>query len=188
MPENTTQLKTPKIFGIGLQKTATSSLGAALGILGYTVQGPLLIPDINEHHNPLPCVREAISTHDAFQDVPWDMIYKEVDAEYPGSKFILTVRDIESWCHSAKNMFDKNVHAPMRIWIYGREHFKRDVYITKFYKHIGEVVHYFRFRPQDLLILDIVCGEGWNKLCAFLDVPVPNVLFPHLNKTKNWII
>lgn len=26
------------------------------------------------------------------------------------------------------------------------------------------------------------CKEGWEPLCQFLDVPVPNVPFPHKNK------
>lgn len=30
--------------------------------------------------------------------------------------------------------------------------------------------------------MDICAGEGWEKLCVFLNVPVPNAPFPHANE------
>jgi hypothetical protein len=33
-------------------------------------------------------------------------------------------------------------------------------------------------RPRDLLVLDTLAGEGWEALCPFLDVPVPDKPFP----------
>ena len=29
-------------------------------------------------------------------------------------------------------------------------------------------------------------SQGWKPLCAFLDVPVPDVPFPHVNDTKEF--
>ena len=40
------------------------------------------------------------------------------------------------------------------------------------------VLFYFSKREKDLLVLDICGGEGWEKLCKFLHVPVPNKKFP----------
>ena len=51
-------------------------------------------------------------------------------------------------------------------------------------KHNNEVKAYFKNRPTDLLILNIREGEGWEKLCPFLGVDVPEVPFPHYNKAK----
>ena len=38
--------------------------------------------------------------------------------------------------------------------------------------------------PKDrLLVFDV--KEGWNPLCKFLDVPVPDTPFPHVNDTNS---
>ena len=36
---------------------------------------------------------------------------------------------------------------------------------------------------EDLLIIDITKGEGWEKLCLFLNKEIPNTEFPHRHKT-----
>lgn len=40
---------------------------------------------------------------------------------------------------------------------------------------------YFAGRPEDLLIMDICAGDGWEKLCPFLGFEIPETPFPHLN-------
>ena len=38
--------------------------------------------------------------------------------------------------------------------------------------------------PHDrLLVMDIIAGDGWDKLCPFLGKPVPEAAFPHRNAT-----
>ena len=55
------------------------------------------------------------------------------------------------------------------------------IFIERYEKHNRDVDEYFRNRPDDLLVLDI-SRHGWTELCSFLDKPVPNVRFPHVNK------
>ena len=43
------------------------------------------------------------------------------------------------------------------------------------------VKEYFRNRPDDLLVMNICGGEGWEVLCLFLNKPIPSVPFPKLN-------
>jgi len=87
-----------KIFGIGLHRSGTSSLAAALRVLGYrTLQTPISVfNDINQ-----PCLEE----NDAFTDLPIPLLYKELDQKYPGSKFICTIRDVDKWLASVKWLF-----------------------------------------------------------------------------------
>jgi len=33
-------------------------------------------------------------------------------------------------------------------------------------------------RPDDLLVMDIPAGDGWEQLCAFLALPEPDAPFP----------
>ena len=51
---------------------------------------------------------------------------------------------------------------------------------AKFEEHYNMVK---RVVPEDrLLVLQL--GEGWNRLCEFLDKPVPNEPYPRTNSTK----
>jgi hypothetical protein len=48
--------------------------------------------------------------------------------------------------------------------------------------HVRNVLHYFSGRKDDLLVIDICGGEGWQPLCDFLQVPIPPRAFPHANE------
>ena len=37
-------------------------------------------------------------------------------------------------------------------------------------------------RPDDLLVLNVTTSAGWEPLCNFLGVPVPDEPFPNVNK------
>ncbi len=108
-----------KIFCIGFQKTGTTSLGKGLELLGFKVCNPdvlLLDPKIKD--KALRYAIEKIPHYDAFQDNPWPLLYKELDAMYPGAKFILTTRRPRSWLKSMKQYFG-NYEAAAESWIYG---------------------------------------------------------------------
>ena len=175
-----------KVFCIGFHKTGTKSLGVALTMLGYRVTGPNGTQDPNIENTVLTMAYELVPKYDAFQDNPWPIIYKELDVKFPDSKFILTLRDPESWIKSQIKYFGRN-ETSMRKWIYGVgcPEGNENVYLKRFKDHNQEVVTYFRGRPQDLLILDLAKGDGWEKLCPFLGVDIQNIPFPHANKASN---
>ena len=175
-----------KVFGIGFHKTATSSLKVALRELGYRVTGPNGVNNLNIANEVLDLAFGLVSKYDAFQDNPWPIIYKELDQNYPGSKFILTTRSSEDWIRSIVRHFGDEV-TPMREWIYGVGDPKgnEDIFISTFKRHNDEVQRYFRNRPNDLLVFAITEGDGWEKLCPFLGVQRPNASFPFVNKAKD---
>ena len=107
-----------KVFCIGFHKTGTTSLGVALRRLGYRVTGPNGVKDRKISENVFPMAHDLVKKYDAFQDNPWPIIYKEMDAAYPGSKFILLERNPESWIRSQVKHFGRR-NTPMRKWIYG---------------------------------------------------------------------
>ena len=178
-------VKGPKIFCIGFHKTGTSSLALALERLGYRVTGPNGVHDPEIARNVLPMVQRLVSEFDAFQDNPWPIVYRHLDQAYPGSKFILTLREPSAWLRSAVNHFGAE-ETPMRKWIYGvgapRGH--EDVYLRRYTGHNAEVMQHFRDRPQDLLVMDLARGDGWPELCSFLGRDVPDVPFPHANQAE----
>lgn len=175
-----------KIFCIEFHKTGTTSLAVALKQLNYQVTGPNGVNDPNIANNVLPLAYDLVKKYDAFKDNPWPIIYKEIDVKYPGNKFILTIRNPESWINSQVKHFGYK-ETPMRKWIYGVGCPKdnEDIYIKRFISHNIGVQNYFKDRPEDLLIMDFSKGDGWDKICTFLGVDIPNMPFPHANKATD---
>lgn len=173
----------PKVFCIGFHKTGTTSLAVALKILGYQVTGPNGVRDPNIAANVHNMIDKLTKKYDAFQDNPWPVMYRELDRKYPDSKFILTVRDSSAWIRSQVKHFGYK-ETPMRKWIYGAGCPKgnEELYINRYERHNEEVMAYFIDRPEDLIIMDLAKGDGWNELCVFLDKPVPDMSFPHANQ------
>ena len=177
---------TAKVFCIGFHKTGTKSLAVALRRLGYRVTGPNGRNDPNIDKNVLAMAYRLVDQFDAFQDNPWPIIYRQLDVKYPGSRFILTLRDSDSWIRSQVRHFGRR-ETPMRKWIYGVgcPEGNEDIYIKRFDDHNKEVQEYFRDRPGDLVILDLARGDGWDRLCPFLGVDIPGIPFPHANKASD---
>jgi hypothetical protein len=185
-----------KVFCIGFHKTGTSSLATAFQMMGYRVCRRLgilqdLIPDknlielIRNHQSPE--ILEVIKPYDAFCDNPWPLFYKEIDAFYPGSKFILTIREENSWLRSVLQYF-KTTETEIREIIYGEASpiDNEEIYLKRYRKHNEGVLEYFKNRPEDLLIIDIEKEvDQWTRLCHFLGKEVPNQEFPHRNKSRS---
>ena len=174
-----------KIFGIGFHKTGTTTLDQVFKILGYhtsPVRTDLAKSLMKGNMSP---TYEVVKQYEAFQDNPWPILYKKLDGEFPCSKFILTYRSDESWIKSAMNHF-KGRSTKMREWIYGEGMGDptdyQDFYLRKFQKHNEEVRAYFKDRPSDFLEVSWELGDGWQKICKFLNKEIPNVPFPHLGK------
>lgn len=175
-----------KVFCIGFHRTGTSSLAVALRILGFRVTGPNGLSDPDIGKNVLTMAYELVDEYEAFKDNPWPIIYKELDEKFPGSKFILMLRDPGLWINSLVKHFGRK-ETPMRKWIYGVgcPEGNEDIYIKRFKDHNEEVISHFRNRPQDLLVLDLGKGDGWEKLCPFLGENSRNAPFPHANKSSD---
>lgn len=176
-------MKINKVFCIGFHKTGTTSLAKALQILGYKVTGPNGVNDPNIKNNVYKLENKLVKKYDAFQDNPWPIIYKELDKKYPKSKFILTTRSPDSWIKSIVQHFGDN-KTPMREWIYGMgaPRGNESIYMKRYLDHNNEVKKYFENRPEDLLVIDLINGDGWDKLCKFLNKDVPKMKFPFINK------
>ncbi|MCB9173565.1 MAG: hypothetical protein H6587_12690 [Flavobacteriales bacterium] len=172
-----------KVFGLGFHKTGTSSLASALHALGHNVCGQQNALHKDLINGNINIFTTLAKNYDAFEDDPWYLLYKELDEAFPNSKFILTDRDVDSWYNSCLNHFFEDT-TPIRDYIYGdgrpkgnEENFKR-IYL----KHQTDVINYFKNRPNDFLIINFTKGEGWEKLCPFLGVEIPNKPIPHANK------
>lgn len=178
------KMKEPmKIFCIGFQKSGTTSLGEAFSALGYRICGVSheLLPSLKLKDYTY--LQEIVNQHDVCKDNPWPVLYQQLDDFYPASKFILTLRDESAWIKSVVNHFGKTPSA-MLEFIYGVPYplGHEELFLQTFRKHNSDVINYFKNRPADLLVIDLEDGNNWEKICAFLNIPVPAIPFPHVNK------
>jgi hypothetical protein len=180
-----------RIFGIGMHKTGTTSLRAALELLGFDSahwQSGNWAWAIWQEMKSLGR-SPTLEKHYALSDLPISILYEQLDAAYPGSKFILTTRNEEAWLRSVRNHwsyrnpfrwewdaypFSKRIHQE----VYGQKEFDAAVFVARFRRHNADVREYFRDRPGDLLVMDMDQNAGWPELCQFLRRPVPAVNYP----------
>ena len=182
-----------KIFGIGFHKTGTSSLAQALKVLGFRVahgivingpKGVTIAPPVTTGR-VLPIALARAREVDAACDNPFPLLYRELDAAFPGSKFILTTREPRDWVESIGRHFGERNSDALQ-WIYGAPRVKGNEprFLQVYENHNAAVRGHFAARPADLLEIDFGTGEGWERLCTFLDLPIPKAAFPHDNTAK----
>ena len=174
--------KYSKVFCIGFHRTGTKSLAEALRVLGCRTVGPMGAREPDIGRNALVKALAVATEFDAFGDNPWPPLYEQLDATFPGSAFILTIRATSAWLESVVGYFGDE-DTPMRQWIYGagRPRGNESRYIERYERHNAAVRSYFKGR-NDLLTMNMEAGDGWRELCDFLDAPVPDIPFPHRNQ------
>lgn len=174
-----------KVFCIGMFKTGTTSMGRAFDMLGYnTLHGPwwdegMIVddwyktPEKWDDYDDL--IRAKAEKYDAFEDYPWMFCYKKCDVWFPGSKFILLERDADKVAESDLNMWRANGVKP-------EDMLPKQAFIDRYQKQFDGAVEYFKERPDDLLIMNLSNGDGFEKMCEFLGKNKPVLPFPHANK------
>jgi hypothetical protein len=192
--------KAHKLFGIGLSRTGTKSLTTALQTLGLRV---VHYPEDETTLRELAAGEYNLSLlqhFDGITDITVAPYYAQLDKLFPGSKFILTVRPEAEWLASMEqhyrhrpafsdedsgdfvNHTHMKIRRLLRAAVYGCYEFSRDrmAYVREV--HHRNVLDYFKDRPEDLLVMDIVAGDGWDKLCPFLGQSALQSPFPYTKK------
>jgi hypothetical protein len=201
-----------KIFCIGRNKSGTTSLAAALDQLGFRLGSKmagqaLLVDWVKRDFRP---IARHCRTADAFHDIPFslDFTFQAMDMVFPGSRFILSVRSSpEEWYESYIRFHTQVVGkgmlpTPERLkrhpfvfrgffWLHQTSIFgidestlyDREIYINNYVAHNERVQRYFKYRPADLLVLDLSAADSMRTLCTFLEVPWTGQAMPHLNQT-----
>jgi hypothetical protein len=175
-----------KIFGIGLNKTGTTTLGQCGQELGFrcTTCDIGLLEDFVEKKE-FKRIKNTVANFDFFEDWPWPLMYKQLDFMYPDSKFILTVRKSEKvWIESLKSHSMRThptLHCRSLAYGYNFPHKYEKEHVEIYRKHNNDVREYFKGRDNFLEI----CwenGDDYEKLCNFLGVEVLKQPVPHANK------
>ncbi len=100
-----------RVFGVGFNKTGTSTLKHCLVELGLDPVAKLKNSEKqkcirailnNENYEPALAVAKR---YRCFEDRPWNIweMYQQLDERFPGSRFILTIREEAEWWKSVEN-------------------------------------------------------------------------------------
>ena len=179
-----------KVFCIGFQKTGTSSMRDALQHLGYRVADyfgtDLPFEELRECY--VDKGLEILQQYDSVQDMPWPLMYRELDEAYPGSKFIYTERDPANWLRSMVKHFGTKPSS-VRQLTYGEAYpcpeGNEERYKQVYLEHGAAVKAYFAERSCDFIVIDLEKGHGWPELGAFLGLKeIPTGPFVHSNKAE----
>jgi hypothetical protein len=198
-----------KIVGAGFGRTGTKSLKFALDQLGF---GPCHhMFELHEHPEQVPLWQAAARG----ETMDWDAVFagytscvdwpaahywREIAAHYPHAKVLLSVRPAEAWFKSisatiyrsimrrdsdppgvTRDRRDMSYEITIRQTFGGRLD-DRDHALSVFRAHIEEVQR--TIAPDRLLTFDVT--EGWEPLCTFLGVPIPDAPFPRTNTTAEF--
>jgi len=192
-----------EVIGAGFGRTGTLSLKRALEILGFDPCYHFRSLLVSRHARQWLAIADSdrpdwstvFSDYRATTDWPAAAYWRELAAAYPEAKLILTVRDEDDWYDSVRDTIWRlrdvmpgrwpgfrsiAAVADRVIWngeFDGRAD-ERDFAIARYRNHNEDVQ---RALPADrLLVFDV--RDGWEPLCQFLDVSVPDgVPFPHSN-------
>jgi hypothetical protein len=191
-----------KVIGSGLGRTGTMSLKLALERIGL---GPCHhMVEVFMHPDSVPLWVAAgqgnpdwDTIFDGYQsmvDYPGCKFWRELMDYYPDAKVIHTVRDPERWFESTQaTIFAPGSGAvtpppPMKPFFEmvtgdfeGRLH-DRDYMVERFKRHTEEIVSTV---PKDRLLV-YEAGQGWEPLCAFLGVSVPDTPYPRENSRADF--
>lgn len=180
----------PKVFGIGFNRTGTSSLKLALRQLGYKVLGKNQ-PFVKLYRQgKVDAIIEQTAGWDGFQDWPWPMLYKELLEHFDeDARFILTRRSTpEKWVESLKRHSERtNPKSNQRKLMLGYDypHGLETEHVRLYQEHLDAVRTHFRECGKVQLLAEFCWedGDGWRELCGFLGHEIPNT-FPKANASN----
>jgi Sulfotransferase domain len=196
-----------EVIGAGFGRTGTLSLKLALERLGF---GPCYhMIELIDDPGRLGLWEAALAGNADWEQIfrgyratvdwPGVAFWRQLVARYPAAKVILTVRDRDSWYESARDSIYRVSSSPWPADARGdprRDFVIRLVWEKQFggrfedAEHAMAVFdeHYDAVRrevPADRL-LEFHVRDGWQPLCDFLGVPVPDEPFPRTNDRQEF--
>lgn len=198
-----------KVFCIGLNKTGTTSIEAALQGLGYRmgsqVRGELLLRNwLARDFGPIIQFAESA---DAFQDIPFSLpfTFQALACAFPEAKLVLSIRSsAEEWYDSLVRfnsvdlgrlptaeelklntyrypgfMYEAQVGTVM---VTDDDLFERQAHLDFYNAQSHNVTAYFR-NSNRLLVINIGELGSYQKFCEYLGREPVLHAFPHLNAT-----
>ena len=205
-----------KLIGAGLPRTGTLSQKVALEVLGlgpcYHMVNVLsdldLVPQWRRALDGDGRWPEIFDGFSSTVDWPGSFFYRELLDVHPDAKVLLSVRDGESWARSVRGtiwpvLYGEGLIGHMsaarvevdpkwggyidlmiEMWqrsglLSGQDTGDWGAAMQRYHEEVKQTV------PADRLLVWSV-SDGWEPLCEFLELPVPETPFPHLNDSREF--
>lgn len=204
-----------KVIGAGFGRTGTMSLKAALEQLGCgpcfhmidLIRDPEPLPYwVAAANGERIDWTEALEGWESSVDWPGCTFWEEMAETWPDAPVLLSVRDPEAWYRSCLN----SIHAAKEMALAGeleggdeegpspevvgminnliwngtfKGRFLEKGYALEVFHRHNEYVK-AKVPANRLLVYEI--KQGWEPLCEFLGVDVPDTPMPHLNDTESF--
>lgn len=205
-----------KVIGAGFGRTGTLSLKRALEQLGFGPCYHMAETRHHPDHDAawLALARgettdwhSVLTDYQATVDWPGVHFWKMLAAANPDAKIILTVRDPDRWYDSADQTIFRRMREFAKVLARGEDgtiwpprcaHMRmvnaivadgafggdlsRDHAVGVFNAHNDDVCASV---PAERLLV-YRSGEGWDRLCGFLGLPIPQAPYPKVNSTADF--
>lgn len=193
-----------RVVGTGLGRTGTKSMHTALAMLGFGPCHHML--EVFRHPESMRLWIEAgegrpdwdaiFEHYHSAVDYPTAAYWRELTRYYPDAKVLHTVRDPDEWFESIQATIlapggvprREGEDLPARFFASIRRSLPAQLddraVMTQYFRSHTEAVT-AAISPDRLLVYRV--GEGWERLCHFLDVPVPSEPFPSENSRAEFI-
>jgi hypothetical protein len=194
-----------KVIGSGFGRTGTKSAKDALEHLGFgpchhmyeVIENPPQVAFWQDISAGRPVDWNTVfNGYNSQVDWPGAHVWRELATAFPEAKVLHTRRPENSWVKSFSRTIGKLMHTypamelPPHIkdMMDATFHMVSNQTFTSGMDTEEGLLAAYRQRTEDvmaaipperLLVFDV--AEGWEPLCAFLDVPVPDTPFPHQN-------
>ncbi|MEH6409237.1 MAG: sulfotransferase family protein [Hyphomonas sp.] len=197
---------TLSVISAGFGRTGTMSLKLALEQLGlgpchHMIEvignGAVQVPLWNDALAGKPDFGAIYDGYNSAVDWPSAAFWKELAEAYPDAKIILSTRSAESWYDSISETILATVWAPEKWPPQAVDWFRmvtkvlersfgeakdKDAIIAAFHAHEAAVKAAI---PAERLLVHSA-KDGWEPLCAFLGVPVPQTPYPRTNSKEEF--
>ena len=153
---------------------------------------------------------EIFDGYESTVDWPGGLFYKELMEHYPDAKVLLSTRDPLRWSESMRDTVWAVRHGDSLMRLLSDAQAKVNPGWLGFVTMIDNVVWDATFHEQPNAPLDMIgtmlrhheevkatvpperllvweAADGWEPLCEFLEVPVPDTPFPYLNDSKDFV-
>lgn len=202
---------TLKIIGAGFGRTGTHSLKLALEQLNlgpchhlYDIrENPALLPPWQDLiHGQVPNWDMVFDGYMAQVDWPGARYWLKLHQHFPKAKVILTTRDPLIWYESLRSTVipsitigrssgdteharavSQMIYDTIYLDLFQGRMEDRDFALQVYADHVAQVAA--TVPKHQLLIYDV--REGWEPLCDFLGLAVPDAAFPKTNSTEEFL-
>lgn len=198
-----------EVIGAGFGRTGTMSLKFALEILGLGPCYHMMEVQRNPGHSEAWRAaangsfdwNQLLVDYRATVDWPAAYFWRDLARYFSNAKIILSIRPSNAWFNSIDQTIFQALRAPAlspnQGLIQHRDMTRKIIFDLTFGQNIDDPAHVIStYERHNLDVIQTItknrllifeAHQGWEPLCRFLGQPIPNMDFPHVNSSEEFV-